>query len=336
MFSVAYRMLGTVAEAEDVVQEALLRLHTTAPDDLRSPEAYAVTVTTRLAIDELRAARRRRERYLGPWLPEPLVEPKDADPAWRLEMDETVSVAFLVLLERLSPVQRAVFLLREVFGYQYSEIAAVIGRNEAACRQAFHRAQHHLRDSQPRFAASAAELDRLAERFLAAARDGDLAGLEAVLADDVIFYGDGGGKAPAVRQPVRGAGRVGRFVLGLARQAGRLRARLELVRVNGRPGVLFATSDGAILGVLSLDGSDGRICGMYNQINPGKLGHLGRVGDLTALLAPAADTSVNFLLPVTGIERAGDAVAEAGGVDGAARAESQPGLAGRRPWAAPA
>jgi RNA polymerase sigma-70 factor (ECF subfamily) len=286
MFSVAYRMLGSVAEAEDVVQEAFLRLYAAAPDDVRSPEAYAVTVTTRLAIDALRSARRRRERYIGPWLPEPLVESEQADPAWRLEMDETVSVAFLVLLERLSPLQRAVFLLREVFGYQYPEIAAIVGKTEAACRQAFSRARHYLQDGGPRFEASATERDRLAGLFLAAARDGDLASLEAVLADDVTFYGDGGGRAPAVREPVHGPVQVGRFIVGLARQASRLKVRLEPARVNGQPGIRLCAPDGAILGVLSLGIRGGRILTIYNQINPGKLGHLGTVGDLTALETP--------------------------------------------------
>ncbi len=285
MFSVAYRMLGSVTEAEDVVQEAFLRLYATAPDDLRSPEAYAVTVTTRLAIDVLRVARYRRERYVGPWLPEPLAESEEAGPAWRLEMDETVSVAFLALLERLSPVQRAVFLLREVFGYQYPEIAVVIGKNEATCRQAFRRARHYLHD-RPRFETSTAERDRLVGRFLAAARDGDLRGLEAMLAGDVVFYGDGGGKAPAVRKPVRGAAQVGRFLLGLARQASHLGFRLEPVRVNGELGARASSRDGAILGVLSLGIRDGRILAIYNQVNPDKLGHLGTAGDLTAPVTP--------------------------------------------------
>src|ERR1039458_2128607 len=264
MFSVAYRMLGSVTEAEDVVQEACLRMHAGAPGVLRSPEAYAVTVTARLAIDALRSARRRRERYIGPWLPDPLAGPDQADPAgrwagrrrggstgpwlpdplagpdqadpaWRFEMDETVSVAFLVLLEKLTPVERAVFLLREVFGYPYADVADVAGKSEAACRQALHRARQHLRDSRSRFVVPAAERDRLAGRFFAAVRDGDLAGLEAMLSDDVVFYGDGGGQAPAVREPVRGPARVARFVLGLARQARRLGIQLEPVQVNGQP-----------------------------------------------------------------------------------------------------
>lgn len=285
MFSIAYRMLGSVAEAEDVVQEAFLRMYKSAPDDLRSPDAYAATVTTRLAIDALRSAHRRREQYVGPWLPEPLVESEGADPSWRLEMDETVSAAFLIVLESLSPVERAVFLLREVFGYGYTEVAAVVEKSEVTCRQLFHRARQHVQHSRTRFEPSTEERDRLAERFFAAVRDGDLAGLEAVLANDVRFYADGGGKVPAVREPVSGPVQVGRFVLGLARQANRLGFRLEPVRANGHPGAQVSSPDGAVLGVVWLEIRAGRVRTVYNQINPDKLGHLGPVGDLTGLLA---------------------------------------------------
>ncbi|MHB1594550.1 MAG: RNA polymerase sigma-70 factor [Streptosporangiaceae bacterium] len=287
MFSVAYRMLGSVTEAEDVVQEAFLRMHASAPADLRSPAAYAVTVTTRLAIDALRSARRRREQYIGSWLPEPLIDSGQADPARRFEMDETVSVAFLVLLERLSPVERAVFVLREALGYSYAEVAVVTGRTEAACRQALRRARQRIADGRPRFGASPAERDRLAGRFFAAVRDGDLAGLEAVLAGDVVFYGDGGGQAPAARKPVSGPVRVGRFLLGLAGQAGRGGFRLEPASVNGQPGARVSAPDGGLLAVLALDLRDGRVAAIYNQVNPAKLGHLGPPGDLAGLLAPA-------------------------------------------------
>ncbi|HLI35735.1 MAG TPA: RNA polymerase sigma-70 factor [Streptosporangiaceae bacterium] len=287
MFSIAYRMLGSVAEAEDIVQEAFLRLHTSAPDDLRSPEAYAARVTTRLAIDALRSARYRRERYVGPWLPEPLVASEDADPARQAEMDETLSVAFLVVLESLSPVERAVFLLREVFGYSYAEIAAVVEKSEANCRQVFRRARQHIQEHQARFEPSAEERERLARQFLAAVRDGDLAALEAMLADDVVLYADGGGRAPAVREPVRGAARVARFLLGLARQASSRGFRQEPVHANGQPAIQVFSADGDVLGVLSLGIRDGRVVTAYNQINPGKLGHLGTVGDLTVLLAGA-------------------------------------------------
>jgi len=285
MFSIAYRMLGSVTEAEDVVQEAFLRMHTGAPDGVRSPDAYAVTVTTRLAIDALRSARRRREQYVGPWLPEPLITSQEADPARRIEMDETVSVAVLLLLERLSPIQRAVFMLREAFGYSYPHVAEVIGSNEATCRQAFRRARQHIQHDHGRFPVSAADRDRLAGRFLAAAREGDLAGLEALLAEDVVFYGDGGGRAPAVRKPVRGNMQVARLIAGLARQASRLGVRLHPVDVNGQPGAVSLAPDGSILAVLALAIRDNRVAAIYNQINAGKLGHLGAVGDLTALLA---------------------------------------------------
>ena len=284
MFSIAYRMLGTVTEAEDVVQEASLRLHVSEPAGLRSPEAYAVTVTTRLAIDVLRLARRSREQYIGPWLPEPLAKTPEADPLWQIEMDETISVACMVMLERLSPPERAVFVLREVFGYSYSEIAAVIGKTESGCRQLLRRARQHVRNDRVRFPAADAQRDRLAKRFFAASRGGDVKGLESLLADDVVFYGDGGGHAPAVRQPVHGSVQVARFVVGLGRQAARLGLRQNPALVNGQPGAVISSSDGAILAVVALQTADERIGAIYNQLNPGKLSHLGTAGDLTALL----------------------------------------------------
>lgn len=204
MFSVAYRMLGSVAEAEDVVQEAFLRLHRSAPDDVVNLEAYATTVTTRLALDTLRSARVRRETYVGPWLPEPVVDSLDADPAHRVELDDTVSTAFLLLLETLTPVERAVFVLREAMGYEYREIAEVVDKSEANCRQILARARRRVDDGSPRFEATPADRDRLATRFLAAIEGGDLAGLERLLADDVVLVGDGGGRAPAIRRPMTG------------------------------------------------------------------------------------------------------------------------------------
>ena len=221
MFSVAYRMLGSVAEAEDVVQDAFLRMHTNPDPDVRSPAAYATTVTTRLAIDVLRSARHRREQYVGSWLPEPLVEADDADPALRVVMDDSVSVAMLTLLEGLSPAERAVFVLREAFAYEYAEIAEVLGRSGASCRQLLRRARRRLQEGRPRFRPSRDERDRLADRFFAAVRTGDLAGLEATLAEDVELAGDGGGRAPAVRVPVHGRVQVARFLLGVFRQADR-------------------------------------------------------------------------------------------------------------------
>ncbi|MFH5824296.1 RNA polymerase sigma-70 factor [Georgenia sp. AZ-5] len=284
MFSVAYRMLGSVADAEDVVQEAFVRLHRAfAGEVIDSPEAFATTVTTRLALDALRSARRRREHYVGTWLPEPLVA-ADPDPAHRQELDDTVSVAFLAVLERLSPAERAVFLLREVFGYGYGEIAQVVGRNETACRQLMARARRHVAEARPRYESSRRRRAELAEAFFAAARDGDLPALERVLAEDVTFHADGGGRAPAIRAPLRGRVPVARFVRGLARRAAPLGVRLEVTGGGGQPAAVLRGPDGAVLGVLGVDVADGQITAVYNQINPDKLGHLGPVGDMYALL----------------------------------------------------
>lgn len=274
MFSIAYRMLGQVSEAEDVVQNAWLRMQTDETV-VRSPEAYATTVTTRLAIDQLRSARARREAYVGAWLPEPLLTtPADADPAARTETADSVSMAFLVLLESLSPVERAVFLLREVFGYGYDQIAAVVEKSEPNCRQIFARARARVDERRPRFEVSRAHRDELARRFFAACEQGDMAGLERLLADDVVFYGDGGGKAPAVRRPVEGRVQVLRFLGALLRQGAAQGARIEPVEVNGQPGAQLIGGDGRLVSVLALDIADGRIQAMRNVLNPDKLRHL--------------------------------------------------------------
>lgn len=286
MFSIAYRMLGSVAEAEDVVQEAFLRMHRSELDgtQVESPDAFATTVTTRLAIDALRSARHRREQYVGPWLPEPILATDDADPAWRIEVDESVSMAFLAVLERLSPTERAVFLLREVFAYEYAEIAAVVEKSEANCRQLLARARRHIDEQKPRFDPSPEHRNQLAARFFEAVGSGDLAGLEAMLAHDVTFYGDGGGKAPAIQHPLGGSVAVARFLLGMQSRAKHLQVRTEPLEVNGQPGARFAASDGALLGVLSLEIHGDHVVGLRNQINPDKLGHLGEVGDMFAIL----------------------------------------------------
>lgn len=285
MFSVAYRMLGSVSEAEDVVQEAFLRMHRANESGTRAdnPEAYATTVTTRLAIDALRSARHRREQYVGPWLPEPLLA-ADADPARRVEQTESLSTAFLVVLETLSPVERAVFLLREVFGYGYDEIATIVERSEANCRQLMTRARKHIEERRPRFEPSPDRRDELARTFLAAMSDGDVTALERLLAEDVVFHGDGGGRTAAVRKPLVGALQVARFLANLGRTGVALGLRVEPVTVNGQPGARVTGDDG-VLGVLSLTIADGRIAGVHNQINPDKLRHLGPVGDLNAHLS---------------------------------------------------
>jgi RNA polymerase sigma-70 factor (ECF subfamily) len=237
-FGVAYRMLGSVSEAEDVAQEALLRL-TRQDGRIDEPAAWVTTVVTRLSINVLRSARARRESYVGPWLPEPLVEDPQPGPASRAELADSLSLAMLVLLERLTPVERAAYLLREVFGYQYAEIAEVIERTEANSRQLVTRARKHLEANRPRFDADEAARDALLERFLAAAEEGDLEALEELLAKDAVLYADSGGKARAPREPLFGAAVIARFMAAVA-QAGPLFGELESrrVRVNGQPGRL--------------------------------------------------------------------------------------------------
>ncbi|WP_328531461.1 RNA polymerase sigma-70 factor [Nocardioides sp. NBC_00368] len=286
MFSIAYRMLGSVAEAEDIVQEAFMRMHRSTQEsgEVDNLDAYATTVTTRIAIDTLRSARHRREQYVGPWLPEPILV-SDEDPSHRIELDETVSTAFLVLLESLTPVERAVFVLREVMGYDYEDIAPIVDKSATNCRQIFTRARKRIADGTPRFEPSAERRDQLAAQFVAALSASDVSGLERLLADDVVFVADGGGRAPAIQKPMLGAVAVARFLLGLMRQGERFGVRLEISHANGQPAMLTRGADGALLGVIALDVDGGRIVRMHNVLNPDKLGHLGEVGDLFALLA---------------------------------------------------
>jgi RNA polymerase sigma-70 factor (ECF subfamily) len=288
LFAIAYRMLGSVAEAEDVVQEALLRVHRALLDgeQIASLQAYAATVATRLAIDQLRSARVRRETYVGEWLPEPIVTDPAGDPVRQAEMADSLSLAFLVLLESLSPEQRAALLLRDVFDYGYEEIASIVGTSPANARQLATRARRHVEERRPRFEAEREQHDELARRFLAAAREGDLAALEALLAEDVVLRGDGGGKVPALARSLHGRARVARTLvawarLGLARGGGSTRP----VRVNGQPGALLLDGDGGLLSVMALDIADGQIQGVCSIVNPDKIRHVAAVGDLRALLA---------------------------------------------------
>jgi RNA polymerase sigma-70 factor (TIGR02957 family) len=282
-FGIAYRMLGSVSEAEDVVQEALLRLHGVleAGEEIRVPEAYLATVVTRLGINRLRPAQMQRETYVGEWLPEPVVTGDLDDPAVHAEMSDSLSLAFLVLLERLSPEQRAVFLLREVFDYGYDTIAEIVGKTEAACRQLAVRARRHIEEERPRFEASRRDQDELARRFMIAAQAGDLDGLEALLAHDVALHGDGGGKVRALAQPILGRRHV---VPNLMRFMEVVRGiegfSTRSVEVNGHPGALGFDGRQRILFALSLDIADGQIQGIRGIVNPDKLRHLGPVSDL--------------------------------------------------------
>jgi RNA polymerase sigma-70 factor, ECF subfamily len=272
-FAVAYRMLGSVVEAEDVAQEALLRLTAHEPPD--EPAAWITTVATRLSIDHLRLARVRRESYVGPWLPEPLVTDTAQGPGEQVELADAVSQALLVALEQLTPLERAAFVLREVFDYDYARIAEIIERSEASCRQLVTRANRHLQADRPRFDADPAHGQALLERFLAAAEDGDLAALESMLAEDVILYGDGGGKVETAREPIAGAAEVARFLAAIARRRRLLgEFELELVVVNGQPGRVLRDHAHRVWDVLSIDVVDGRIEAVRIVRNPDKLRHL--------------------------------------------------------------
>jgi RNA polymerase sigma-70 factor (ECF subfamily) len=288
-FGIAYRMLGSVAEAEDVVQEALLRVHRSleAGEQLASPRAFTATVTTRLAMDELRSARVRRERYVGDWLPEPLLTDGSAaaqDPARQAETADSLSMALLVLLESLSPEQRAVLLLHDVFGYGYDEVATIVGKGEANVRQLAVRARRHVEERRPRFTATAEKQTELASRFFAAARTGDLAGLESLLAHDVELVGDGGGKAPSLARSQRGRSRVAHTLTNWLRALRRLPdVEIRLAEVNGDPGAMFLV-EGRLLAVWALDVVDGQVAGVRAVVNPDKLVHLGPVGDAYALV----------------------------------------------------
>jgi RNA polymerase sigma-70 factor (ECF subfamily) len=267
LFAIAYRMLGSVAEAEDVVQEAFLRYHE-ASVEAESPKAYLATVTTRLAIDQLRSARARRETYPGEWLPEPLVE----DEALRhAETADSLSLAFLHLLEKLSPVERAVFLLREVFEYPFEEVARITGKSPDNCRQILARARRHVEEGRRRFDVSREERDEIARRFLAAWEEGDTDALVELLAPDATVYGDGGGKAPSMPVPLVGATRVAKALIGWGRQ-GRERGLVHRpVLVNGDPGLVFYDAGGRPVWVSALEIADGVVVAVRSVLNPDKL-----------------------------------------------------------------
>jgi RNA polymerase sigma-70 factor (TIGR02957 family) len=289
-FGIAYRMLGSVSEAEDLVQEGLLRLHRALEDGepLESPKAYLSTIVTRLAIDELRSARARRETYVGEWLPEPLITSDEDDPARHAEIADSLSLAFLVLLESLSPEQRAVFLLRDVFDYPYDRIAAIVGKSEAATRQIATRARRHVDDGRPRYEASRRRREALAERFFAAAGDGDLETLESLLAEDVELHGDGGGRVPALARALHGRREVADTLAGWITMAGRAGGvQFRRAMVNGQPGAVVTDADGGLIGVWSLGIAEDRIQSIRSLVNPDKLAHLGPVSGLTAMLEKA-------------------------------------------------
>jgi RNA polymerase sigma-70 factor, ECF subfamily len=295
MFAIAYRMLGSVSAAEDVVQEAFLRYHRSAgpgAEPVRSPRAYLSAVTTRLCLDELRSARARRESYPGVWLPEPVLTGAAAtaggpslppDPVGAAEQADSLSMAFLVLLEQLSPVERAVFLLHDVFSFGYGEVAGIVGKSEANCRQLAARARRHVTEGRPRFEASRRQREELAARFFRAVRDGDLDGLVRLLAADAVVYGDNGGRQPSWPRPITGRDRVARLLAGLGRVSRDLGVDACPTEINGQPGALYLDPEGRIAGLFALDIAAGQVQAVRSIINPDKLRHLGPLADLARL-----------------------------------------------------
>jgi RNA polymerase sigma-70 factor, ECF subfamily len=282
LFAIAYRILGSGSEAEDAVQETWLRFES-SPTRPTSTKAFLSAVVTRISIDVLRSARVRREEYVGHWLPEPLLDDPYEDPARSAELADSVSMAALLLLERLSPLERAVFVLREVFGFGFPEVASAVGRSEAACRQLAVRARRHMDAGRPRFEADRREREELAKRFFDAFREGDVDGLRELLAADVQLVGDGGGKAPQLARAVIGAANVARLLTAIAPPMVRIEVTFEPHEMNGQPGAIFRDRDGKVLFTWTLDILDGRIQTIHSLINPDKLAHLGPVADAWAI-----------------------------------------------------
>ncbi|SEF01764.1 RNA polymerase sigma-70 factor [Streptomyces sp. Ag109_O5-10] len=282
LFSIAYRLLGSVVEAEDAVQEAWLRF-AGSPAEIRSPKAFLSAAVTRISIDVLRSARVRREEYVGPWFPEPLLADPYEDPVRSAELADSVSMAALLLLERLSPLERAVFVLREVFDFGFPEVASAVGRSESACRQLAVRARRHMAEGRPRFEADRREREELAARFFAALHEGDVAALQDLLAADVSLVGDGGGKAPQLARAVLGAQNVARLLAAVFPALARIEVTAERHEVNGQPGAILRDRQGRVLQTFSLDILDGHIQAVRLVLNPDKLAHVGPVADVWAV-----------------------------------------------------
>ena len=282
LFSIAYRILSSVSEAEDAVQETWLRYESSSTQPT-SAKAFLSAAVTRISIDILRSARVRREEYVGHWFPEPLLTDPYQDPGRSAELADSVSMAALLLLERLSPLERAVFVLREVFGFGFPEVASAVGRSEAACRQLGVRARRHMDAGRPRFEADRREREKLAARFFDALREGDVEGLRELLAADVQFVGDGGGKAPQLARSIIGAEKVARVLASIFPWLVRIDVTVQPHQVNGQPGAIFRDRDGKVLNTLALDVLDGRIQTIRSVQNPDKLRHVGPVADAWAV-----------------------------------------------------
>jgi RNA polymerase sigma-70 factor, ECF subfamily len=276
LFSISYRMLGSATEAEDVVQEAYLRWHTASRDGVVSPRSYLCTMVTRLCIDRLRSAAVAREAYVGLWLPEPVLSDVDPGPEESAELAESLSIALLVLLESLSPLERAVFLLREVFGFEYlEEVSQMVGRSNAACRQLVSRAHRHLAEGRSRFRVDRARGGELANRFLAACASGDLAGLMRLLTDDVVALADGGGKARAAARPIVGRRNVAAYMVGISKIVTSYISGVLPATINGQPGFVFLDQQ-RLDSVLALDIAAEGVRGVHIIVNPDKLRWIAR------------------------------------------------------------
>lgn len=276
LFSIAYRMLGSAADAEDMLQETFIRWQQTQ-SEVDSPRAFLVTIISRLCIRQLESARAKREEYVGQWLPEPVFTGHFSDPSATSRMNESLSMAFLLLLEKLNPAERAAFLLHEVFDYEYSEVAGILGRNEANCRQLLRRARQRISGGRPRFATSPRQHEKLLKEFMAASSTGDLAQLVTLLSEDVVLYSDGGGKAKAAMNPIFGADRVGRFFLGSMQKSTPANVLMRMVQINGQPSLVYSLPDGRVGCVVSFDLEDRRISTIYVVTNPDKLRRLSKL-----------------------------------------------------------
>jgi RNA polymerase sigma-70 factor, ECF subfamily len=288
LFAIAYRILGSVSEAEDAVQETWVRFQTSKTEP-RSTKSFLSAVVTRLSIDVLRSARAKRETYVGNWFPEPLVDDPYDDPERSAELADSVSMASLLLLERLSPLERAVFVLRDVFAFDFRDVASAVGRSEDACRQLAVRARRHMAAGRPRFDADRREREELATRFFDAIREGDVEGLRELLAADVQLVSDSGGKAPQWGKGAFGADNVARLLGAFLPWLDDIDVTIERHELNGQPGAIFRDREGLVLNTWTVDVLDGRIQAIRTVLNPEKLGHVGPVADAYAVLHEASE-----------------------------------------------
>lgn len=274
LFRLAYRMLGRIAPAEDAVQEAFLRWQKQDPEQIHSPRAYLSTIVSRICLDEIKSAKNRREQYIGPNLPEPVLIAKNDSPEENVEMVESLSMAMHVVLEQLTPVQRAVFILREIFDYDYASVAEMVDKSEAHCRKIAQRARDQVRGNKPQFERSTNRQHELVKTFIEAVQQGDLSEIESMLAEEAIMYSDGGGKVTAARKPVKSAAKIAKFLVGIQKQAPEpFKWQIDFMKINGEPGMVLWL-DGELFNVWSFHIENNVIQGIYVVLNPDKMEYL--------------------------------------------------------------